>query len=140
MRTTLALIAITMVLAGCASSPAPSSGATPSSSTSVASSTPVSSTPASSTPVSSTPAATGSRVSIVNFAFGPKELRVPVGTNVTFSNDAGGTPHTATADDGAWDSGTLQDGQTFGHAFAQAGTFAYHCAIHPSMKGTIVVS
>ncbi len=47
--------------------------------------------------------------------------------------------HTVTADDGSFKSDTLATGATFSQTFAKAGTFAYHCAIHPSMKGTITV-
>ena len=78
-------------------------------------------------------------VSIVNFAFEPATLEVPVGTTVTWTNN-GGAPHTVTADDGAFDSGTLQPGASFSQTFSAAGTFAYHCTIHPQMVATIVVT
>jgi hypothetical protein len=45
-----------------------------------------------------------------------------------------------TADDGSFDSGTLNPGASFSQTFSTAGTFTYHCAIHPRMTGTIVVS
>jgi plastocyanin len=48
--------------------------------------------------------------------------------------------HTITADNGSWDSGSLGKGQSFSQVFTQAGTFTYHCAVHPSMKGTVVVT
>jgi plastocyanin len=48
-------------------------------------------------------------------------------------------PHTVTGDSGAWDSGQIQPGATFSHAFDQPGTYAYHCSIHPFMHGMVVV-
>jgi plastocyanin len=57
---------------------------------------------------------------------------------VTTTN-ADAATHTWTADDGSWDSGSLANGASSTHTFGSAGTFAYHCAIHPSMKGTVVV-
>jgi hypothetical protein len=47
--------------------------------------------------------------------------------------------HTTTSDTGAWDSGPVSSGTTFQHTFSTAGTFPYHCNIHPFMHGTIVV-
>ena len=78
-------------------------------------------------------------VTIVNFAFQPATLEVPVGTTVTWTNQ-GSAPHTVTADDGSFDSGTLQPGGTFSMTFDTPGTFIYHCEIHPNMMGTIVVT
>ena len=49
------------------------------------------------------------------------------------------TAHTVTADDGSFDSKSLASNATFSQTFAKAGTFAYHCAIHPGMKGTVTV-
>ena len=50
-------------------------------------------------------------------------------------------PHTATADDDSFTSPKegLAGGQTFSHTFAAAGTYTYHCFIHPAMHGTVVV-
>jgi plastocyanin len=77
-------------------------------------------------------------VSIVNFAFEPASVEVPVGGTVTWTNN-GGAPHTVTADDGAFDSGELAPGASFSQTFDAAGTFAYHCNIHPQMTGTVNV-
>jgi plastocyanin len=81
----------------------------------------------------------GAAVTIVDFAFQPASLEVPIGTTVTWTN-SGAAPHTVTADDGAFDSGTLQPGGTFSVTFDTPGTFAYHCEIHPSMMATIIVT
>jgi len=87
----------------------------------------------------SAPAGVGAEVKITNFAFDPPKLTVRAGTTVTWTNQDG-APHTITSDAGDWDSGQLSKGQSFSHTFDQAGTFAYHCAVHPTMTGTIVVT
>jgi plastocyanin len=79
-------------------------------------------------------------IEIVEFAFGPDAVTIPAGTSVTWTNEEIGVPHTSTADDGAWDSGTLAEGEAFSHTFTDAGTFAYHCSIHPSMTGSVTVT
>jgi predicted lipoprotein with Yx(FWY)xxD motif len=83
-------------------------------------------------------ATSGTTASIVDFAFQPATLTVPVGTTITWTN-TGATAHTVTADDGSFDSASVAPGQTFSHAFTTAGTFTYHCAIHPSMTATVTV-
>jgi plastocyanin len=83
--------------------------------------------------------ATGDKVEIVDFAFKPGDLKVTAGTKVTFTNEDG-FAHTVTAKDKAFDSGNLDQGDTFEHTFAEAGTFEYRCAIHNSMTGKVVVS
>ena len=77
-------------------------------------------------------------VSIEDFFFSPANMTVAPGTTVTWVNN-GQAPHTSTADDGTWDSGTLQPGKSFSFTFNQAGTYTYHCTIHPNMTGTITV-
>lgn len=77
-------------------------------------------------------------VTIVDFAFQPAAITVPVGTTVTWTN-RGQVVHTTTSDTGVWDSGLLNPGGTFSRQFTQAGTFAYHCNVHPSMTATVVV-
>ncbi|HEY4442147.1 MAG TPA: cupredoxin domain-containing protein [Candidatus Elarobacter sp.] len=70
--------------------------------------------------------------------FVPAKLTVAKGQTVTFVNDDDDA-HTVTADDGSWDSEGLNQGQSWKHAFAAAGTVTYHCTVHPFMKATIVV-
>jgi plastocyanin len=78
-------------------------------------------------------------VSIKNFAFNPPNTTVTPGTTVTWVNNDQ-TPHTATANNGAFDSGTLQPGQSYSFTFDKPGTYAYHCNIHPDMTATVTVS
>ena len=78
-------------------------------------------------------------VSIQDFLFSPDQMTVAPGTTVTWVND-GQQPHTSTADDGTWDSGTLQPGDDYSFTFDKPGTYTYHCSIHPDMTATITVS
>ena len=78
-------------------------------------------------------------VSIQDFFFDPGQLTVAPGTTVTWVNK-GQAPHTTTADDGTWDSGTLQPGEDFSFTFDQPGTYTYHCSIHPDMTASVKVS
>jgi plastocyanin len=78
-------------------------------------------------------------VSIKNFAFNPPNATVSAGTTVTWVNNDQ-TAHTVTANDGAFDSGTLQPGKSYSFKFDKAGTYAYHCNIHPDMTATVTVS
>lgn len=79
------------------------------------------------------------QVVIQNMAFNPASLTVAAGTTVIFSNQDG-VAHTVTADNGAFDSGTIAPGQAIQLTFPSAATYAYHCSIHPSMRGTITVT
>jgi len=106
--------------------------------TSVATSTPAggpTTTSAAPSPAGASMAAAG--VQIKNFAFAPASQTVTAGQTVTWKNDDT-TDHTVTADDNSFDSGLLAPGKTFTHTFAAAGTYAYHCVIHPNMTGTVV--
>jgi plastocyanin len=86
------------------------------------------------------PAAGGADVEIVDFAFVPPDLSVPVGSTVTWTN-ADGIVHTVSADDGqTFDSGALSQGMNFRFTATQAGTFGYFCQIHPFMKATLTVT
>jgi plastocyanin len=72
--------------------------------------------------------------------FTPNPIRVNAGDSVTWTNNTGLT-HTATSDSGAWDTGNINAGSTSAAiVFSTPGTFAYHCAIHPSMTGSVIVS
>ena len=73
------------------------------------------------------------------WAFTPATLQVKVGMSVVWTN-TGSAPHTATADAGkAFDSGLLAPQATFRFTPTQAGMIAYHCSVHPWMKGMLVV-
>jgi plastocyanin len=73
----------------------------------------------------------------MNFSFNPNSLTVTVGTKVTWTNHDSVT-HTVTANQGAFNSPVLP-GSSFSFTFTKAGTYAYHCMIHPYMMATIVV-
>jgi plastocyanin len=78
-------------------------------------------------------------VDIAGFAFAPQAIAIQVGDTVTWANsDAQG--HTATADDGSWQTGTISGNTSKSLTFATAGTFAYHCSIHRQMTATLVVT
>ncbi len=79
-----------------------------------------------------------SAVGITNFAFSAPEISVSAGSTVTWTN-GDGVQHTSSSADGLWDSGALNNGDTFSFTFNQAGDFAYACAIHPNMQGVIHV-
>lgn len=92
--------------------------------------------------VAAPPAAAQSttKVTIQNFAFSPNSITVVIGVNnsVTWTN-MDSTAHTVTADGGAFNSGSLSTGQTFSFTFTTAGSYTYHCSIHPYMTGTVIV-
>ena len=78
-----------------------------------------------------------------SFAFSPATITIKVGTTVTWTNMTS-VAHTVTSDDAkSFDSGISSpiaaSGGTFNHTFMTAGTFPYHCQIHPFMKATIIV-
>jgi plastocyanin len=78
-------------------------------------------------------------VTIQNFAFEPLAVSINVGDSVTWTNNDT-APHTATASDKSFDSGRLDQGQSFSFTFTQAGTFQYVCTFHDRMPaGTIEV-
>jgi LPXTG-motif cell wall-anchored protein len=82
-------------------------------------------------------AASGS-VTIADFSFSPASLTINQGDTVTWVNN-GPTPHSATANNGSFDTGILKAGQSASHTFGESGTFSYYCQPHPYMKATIVV-
>jgi plastocyanin len=102
-------------------------------------------------PTGSPPAAAGCAVTIMNFAFEPKDITIPVGTTVTWTNMDEEQLHTATAR--VTDPGTGQPlfnivmpnqlpGQhdSGPHTFDTPGAIPYRCEEHPTlMMGTITV-
>ena len=81
---------------------------------------------------------TADAVTIKNFAFSPVTITVKAGQSVTWTNEDS-IGHSATADDNSWDTGVLSQGQSKAITFAKAGTYTYHCSVHPNMKATVIV-
>lgn len=78
------------------------------------------------------------KVDIVEFTYQPDPVVVQVGGKVIWQNQDT-APHTATADDGSFDTGTIEKGKIGSETFKEAGTFTYFCEIHPTMHGTVEV-
>lgn len=66
----------------------------------------------------------------------PSSITVKAGTTVTWTNNDS-MAHTVTG--AGWSSDQLSYGQSFSHKFSSAGSFDYHCSIHPVMQGTVNV-
>lgn len=77
-------------------------------------------------------------VEMVDFAFERPSVTIQAGGKVTWKNQ-GQAPHTATAEDGSFDTGTVEAGKLKAETFKETGTFKYICEIHPQMHGTIKV-
>ena len=76
--------------------------------------------------------------SLGNRAYAPDDVNVSAGDTVTWMNNDS-IEHTSTSDGNGWNSGVVAPGARFSFTFQTAGTFSYHCSIHPGMVGTVVV-
>ena len=78
---------------------------------------------------------------IKNFAFSPASLTIRTGATVTWLNQDEATHQIASdpVTPAAFSSDPLADGASYRFTFIKPGTYTYHCSIHPSMKGTIIV-
>jgi plastocyanin len=94
---------------------------------------PTSPAPSGSTTVTIVSGASG----LTTTAYSPSPVTVAIGTTVSFLN-ADSTTHTSRANAGAWSSPNIAPGQRFNTTINAAGTYQYHCDIHPGMTGTIV--
>jgi plastocyanin len=132
----IVLIIVIIVLAGVAAamvhksrsntSPSPTSNSQPKSSNNSAS--------------SNSQPATGT-IDIKNMAFTPSQITVAKGGTVTWTNNDSVT-HTVVDDlsnVGGPNSGDIAPGASYSFTFTKTGSYQYHCSIHPSMRGTIVV-
>jgi plastocyanin len=138
-RPLVALAATLLLVAACSSgggaTTAPSAPAEPSA---AASEAPASEAPAAAACEKS--AAGGEvDVSIEGFAFNPADITATVGQTITFTN-GDSAPHTATLDDGSCTTPNIANGASEGLTFNAAGTYPFHCTVHPDMKGTITIS
>jgi plastocyanin len=89
-------------------------------------------------PAPSGEAAKSEKVEIVEFTYEPDPVVVQAGGKVIWQNQDT-APHTATADDGSFDTGTIEQGKIGSATFKEPGTYTYFCEIHPTMHGTVEV-
>lgn len=78
------------------------------------------------------------RIEIVDFKFAPPAVTVAADTKVSWTNQDQAA-HTATAEDGSFDTGTLKEGAERTIAFDEPGSYEYICEFHPFMHGTVEV-
>jgi plastocyanin len=89
-------------------------------------------------PAPSGEAARAEKVEIVEFTYQPDPVTIQAGGKVTWIN-RDSAPHTATAEDDSFDTGTIEQGKLESESFKEPGTYPYICTIHPTMKGTVEV-
>jgi amicyanin len=82
----------------------------------------------------------GSEVKVImtNRSYDPETVTIKVGDTVTWVNEDA-PQHDVVADNGEFKSDLFDKGQTFSFTFTKAGTYPYHCSIHPGMTGTVIV-
>jgi plastocyanin len=88
--------------------------------------------------VESVPIQNAWSVNIGDNFFDPPDAAIEPGSTITWTNN-GDEPHTVTADDGSFDSGVLNPGDSYTVAFDGQGTLTYHCAIHSEMRGSVTI-
>ena len=148
----VAIVVLLLLLAGCS---APGNDVPqPSDSGSSTTSTPANTAPSTTSTTSTNGTTTPDNppepktweISIAGNKFVNGSLTIRVGDTVTWTHNDGTTPHTVTADDGEFDSGSCPGAQCmtslanneFSFTFTAAGVFPYHCEVHPAMTGTIL--
>jgi plastocyanin len=86
----------------------------------------------------SSSAATVSVKIVPGGAFSPAKVTVDSGDVVQWTNNTA-VNRQIVADEGGFASSTLKPGQSYSFTFKTAGTYAYHDALHPAAKGSVVV-
>jgi plastocyanin len=89
-------------------------------------------------PAPSGDAVRSAKVEIAEFTYQPDPVTIEEGGKVIWIN-RDSAPHTATAEDGSFDTGTLEEGKLKSETFKEPGIYAYICQIHPGMHGTVEV-
>jgi len=82
--------------------------------------------------------AAANRLRIASFRFQPAAVTVKPGATLTWVNQDP-AQHTVSATNGSFTSKALRQGQSYSRTFTRVGSFAYLCAIHPSMKARVIV-
>ena len=84
-------------------------------------------------------ASASASVSIGDNFYSPASVSIGVGDTVTWANN-GQSQHSATADNGSFDTGVFGPGVRRSNTFTQAGTFSYYCTVHgQAQSGTVRV-
>ena len=79
--------------------------------------------------------AAGSKTVVVEAsAFNPASFSVTAGTTIVFQNTSQ-FPHTATADNGSFDTGMISPGTSKSIVVSTAGTLPFHCQFHGAAGG-----
>jgi plastocyanin len=133
-----ALVALSLGLAACGSSGSDSTSGAETAPPAGEESTTEEIESTESEPAPSGEASKSEKVDIVEFTYQPDPVVVQVGGKVIWQNQDA-APHTATADDGSFDTGTIEKGKIGSETFKEAGAFTYFCEIHPTMHGTVEV-
>lgn len=128
--TMLPMLAATLLLAACSGSatPAPAASAGGAASAPAASAGGDGGAACAAAPAGATAAVT---VTIKDFKFSPQPVQAKVGDVIAWTN-ADTAPHSATLDNGACDTKTISVGSTAMLVFTAAGTYTYHCSVHPT--------
>ena len=134
LATTFLILASALAFAACGASGSGSGGSTP----------PEASAPAASDGGSTAACVVASGAgdvagTIADNTFDPADVTATVGQVVAFTNQDS-VPHTFTLDDGSCDTGQIANGAAGAIQFDAAGSYPFHCTVHPSMKGTVTVS
>ncbi len=82
--------------------------------------------------------AIGAQVVMKGLAFDPASVTIKVDETVKWLNQDS-TAHTVVADNGEFQSENLRPGGDYTYTFPEAGTYPFHCSIHPTMTGTVIV-
>ena len=135
---TLSAAAI-LILSACSSGGATSAPTAAASAAPPAGATAEASAPAAGAACAESAAAGEVSVAVKDFAFSPADITAKVGQTITFTN-GDSAPHTASLDDGSCTTPNIAPGASDGLTFTAAGTYPFHCNVHPNMKGTITVS
>jgi plastocyanin len=78
------------------------------------------------------------KVEMLDYEFSAANVTIATGGKIIWLNQ-GQAPHDATADDGSFETGTIEPGKLKSETFKEPGTYSYICTIHPQMTGTIEV-
>lgn len=73
-------------------------------------------------------------VEMLASSYSPATFSVAAGTTIVFQNTST-FPHTATADDGSFDTGMINPGGSKSVVLSSAGSIAFHCQFHGAVGG-----